>query len=133
MLRAIADTHAVIWYIRPDKRLSPAARATFDAAAAAGENIGVSAVTIIEMIYLAEKGRIDPAMLPELLQALDRPRVVLRIIPIYRGVAETLQQVDRAEVPETGDRIIAATALHFGVAVITRDKDIGASSVSTIW
>jgi len=31
------------------------------------------------------------------------------------------------------DRIVAATAVHFGVPVISRDGRIRASSVQTIW
>lgn len=133
MFRAVADTHAVIWYIRPDQRLSPTARATFDAAAVAGQYIGVSAITLVEMVYLTEKGKIDATMLPELLAALNRGHVVLRVVPLDQGVAETLQHVSRADVPEMGDRIIAATALYLGVPVLTRDRDITTSSVPTIW
>lgn len=31
------------------------------------------------------------------------------------------------------DRIIAATAIHFGVPVLSRDSRIRASNVRTIW
>lgn len=36
MLQAVADTHAVIWYLYDDRRLSAAARATFEEAVRAG-------------------------------------------------------------------------------------------------
>jgi len=66
MFRAVADTHTVIWYIYNDARLSPAARAWIENAAAAGEQIAVSTITLVEMVYLAEKGRIDATALDRL-------------------------------------------------------------------
>jgi PIN domain nuclease of toxin-antitoxin system len=41
--------------------------------------------------------------------------------------------VSRAEVPDMPDRIVAATDIHLGVSVISRDGNIRASSVNTIW
>ena len=52
MLRAVADTHAVIWYLYDDPRLSPSARALIEEAAAAGDQVGVSAITLAEMVCL---------------------------------------------------------------------------------
>lgn len=133
MIRAIADTHTVIWYIQPDDRLSATARDVIDMAAAAGEYIGVSAITIVEMVYLTEKGRIAETMLPTFFKALERQRVVLRIIPLDRLVGEVLREVSRTEIPDMPDRIIAATALHLGVPLITKDTLISMSRVPTIW
>jgi len=58
MPRAVADTHTVVWYLYDDARLSLAARTWIEDAAAAGEQIAISAITLAEMIYLIEKGRI---------------------------------------------------------------------------
>jgi PIN domain nuclease of toxin-antitoxin system len=44
MLRAVADTHTVIWYLYNDGRLSPAALAGIEEAAAAGDQIAVSTI-----------------------------------------------------------------------------------------
>jgi PIN domain nuclease of toxin-antitoxin system len=133
MIRAIADTHTVIWYLGADSRLSTTARSTIEAARSLNDHIGVSAITVVEMIYLVEKGRIDAARLSQLRSALDRRRAVLRIIPLGRAVAEAMQQVIRTEVPEMSDRIIGATALYLSVPVITRDTDLSNSQVPTVW
>ena len=45
MIRAIADTHALIWYLFDDKRLSRTAKQFMDNAAKNGEQIGYSAIT----------------------------------------------------------------------------------------
>ncbi len=58
MLVAVADTHAVLWYLFADPRLSSRARQVIEAAAAAGDHVGLSSITLIEMVYLIEKGRI---------------------------------------------------------------------------
>ncbi len=58
---------------------------------------------------------------------------MLRVVPLGRAVADSLEQVDRAEVPEMGDRIIAATALHTGVPILTRDENLTRSRIPTIW
>ncbi len=42
MPHAVADTHAVIWYVMADRRLSSRAKAAIDDAAAAGDTILVS-------------------------------------------------------------------------------------------
>ncbi|WP_336389855.1 PIN domain-containing protein [Scytonema hofmannii] len=46
---------------------------------------------------------------------------------------EEYLQVERAQVPDLPDRIIAATALYLGVPIISRDNKIQLSSINTIW
>jgi PIN domain nuclease of toxin-antitoxin system len=41
--------------------------------------------------------------------------------------------VDREQVPDMPDRIIAATGLHLSVPVISRDGKISTSEIRTIW
>ena len=54
-------------------------------------------------------------------------------IPFDRNIALTLRQVDRSQIPDLPDRIIAATALNLNVPVISRDRRIQLSSIDTIW
>jgi PIN domain nuclease of toxin-antitoxin system len=58
VLRAIADTHAAIWYLYDDPRLSTVAGNVIDAAVDRGDAIGLSAITLVEIVYLSEKERI---------------------------------------------------------------------------
>jgi PIN domain nuclease of toxin-antitoxin system len=133
MLKAIADTHAVIWYLESDPRLSATARATIDAAAQSGDRIGISTITLIEMIYLIEKGRIVPGTFDTLRLVLDLPNAVFQEFPCDREVALALRTIPRAQVPDMPDRIIAATAVRLVVPVISRDGKIQLSQVPTIW
>ena len=44
-----------------------------------------------------------------------------------------MSRVARAQVPDLPDRIIAATALHLGIPIISRDRKIQASGLTTVW
>ncbi len=56
MIVAISDTHATIWCLFSDPRLGHAASAFIDAAAANGDHIGVSAISLAEMATYSRKG-----------------------------------------------------------------------------
>lgn len=133
MLRAVADTHAVIWYIFGDARLSGIARSTIAQIAADGDLVGFSSITLAEIIYLSEKGRISPSTMNRLLAEVDREDAVLVEIPFDRTIAQIMLNVDRTQIPDLPDRIIAATALSCSVPLISRDRKIQLSSVNTIW
>lgn len=67
MLKAIADTHAIIWYIFNDARLSQPAKLTIENIAQDGDEVGFSVITIVEIIYLTEKNRIPNNTLNKLI------------------------------------------------------------------
>lgn len=133
MIVAVADTHAVIWYIFDDPRLSNRARAFIAEAARDGNRIGVSSISLFEMVYLVEKRRIAVETFSRLATALDNPDNVMIEIASDLRIARTMSQIDGSQIPDMPDRIIAATALSFNVPLISRDGLIRASSFSTIW
>ena len=133
MVVAIADTHAALWYLYNDARLSPTARTFMETAAQQGNQIGISAITFAEMVYLIEKGKIFVESLTGLAALIDDPHSMFVEVPLNLQIARLLARVDRAHVPDFPDRIIVATALYTGGPVITRDAAIQTSSVQTIW
>ena len=133
MIRGVIDTHAVIWHLYNEPLLSPTVRAFLMTSAAQGDQVGVSAITIVEIVYLVEKGRIQHDALVQLQTALDTRRNVLAIVPIGRLIAESMPSIDRSRVPDMPDRIIAATALHLGVPLLSKDAKLKASGITTIW
>ena len=54
-------------------------------------------------------------------------------VPTDRHGAQALRKVERTLVPDLPDRVIAATALHLGLPLITRDRRMQLSGVNTIW
>lgn len=130
---AVADTHAVIWYSYDDLRLGPSARSIIEEIRRTGDHIAVSSITLAEIVYLAEKGRIPIETVNPLTAQLMNAVSILVDVPFDRSLAEIMQRVSRAQVPDFPDRIICATALHLGVPLISRDRRITASDVQTLW
>lgn len=81
MIAAVADTHAAIWYLFCDPRLGKAALAFIEETIVNGDHIGVSAISLAEMMYLVEKSRIPAKALNDLHAALGDPKSVLQHIP----------------------------------------------------
>ena len=133
MIVFIADTHTAIWYLFNDRRLSPAARSAFETAIANGNQVGVSSISLAEVVYLTEKSRIPAATLENALGVLRDPEQVLTEVPFDSTIAEMMRLVPREDVPDFPDRIVAATALKYGVPVISRDGKIRAAKLQTIW
>jgi PIN domain nuclease of toxin-antitoxin system len=129
MKAVVADTHAAHWFFENDRRLSAAAAAALDGA----QRILLPSICLIEITYLVEKGRLHAATLPRLLAELDHPATTLELAPLDLGVVLALQDISRAAVPDLPDRVIAATAWHHCVPLVTRDGKIRASGIETIW
>jgi PIN domain nuclease of toxin-antitoxin system len=133
MLVAVADTHAVIWYLFADPRLGKAASAFIDKTIGNGNYIGVSAMSLAEMVYLIEKGRIPGGALQDVYTAIADPKAVLQHVPLDHKIAMTMMQVSRQDIPDLPDRVIAATAQRYGVPLLSRDRRIRSSTIKTIW
>lgn len=133
MIGAIADTHALIWYLLDSPRLSSPALVRFETCRATGSRVGIASISIVEIVYLVEKERIPAATLPLLERGLLEQPTVLEIIPLTQAIALAIRQVPRPQVPDLPDRVIAATALHLGVPLVTRDSKIVLSDVETVW
>lgn len=133
MTSVVADTHAVIWYLLDDPRLSRAAGAALDGATTGDRKIYLPTMCIVEMTYLSEKGRIVEDALPMLervLAAYDSP---FQVMELTLAVAKAVRRIARKSVPDLPDRVIAATALALGLPLVTRDGKIRASGIETIW
>ena len=134
MPSVVADTHTLIWYIFELPRLSPAALTALEQAVNQGNSIYFSAITIVEISYLIERGRLAGEVLTRVLNAVDDPNVGILLAPLDRNISAIIQQIDRATVPDMPDRIIAATALSLSLPLVTRDAKIQAlTTIQTIW
>jgi PIN domain nuclease of toxin-antitoxin system len=92
-----------------------------------GASVFVSAISLVEVVYLAERGRLPSAALHSLEDALTDPAGSLVVAPLDAGVARAVQGISRVAVPEMPDRIIAATALHLDAELATRDRRLQAA------
>ena len=134
MSSVLADTHAVVWYLHAPAELSRVAQEALDAAASHRAHVCVSAISLVEIVYLEEKGRIGPLCQRELDRALrDQEASRLLLVPVDADIAQAVGHIPRDIVPDMPDRIIAATALHLGLPLVTKDERIRSLPLETIW
>jgi PIN domain nuclease of toxin-antitoxin system len=133
MIVAVGDTHTVIWYLSGETQLSTNARSFIEITAKNGDQIAISSISLVEMIYLIEKARIPALRFSQLAAELENPESLFVQIPVDLKIARILSRIDVMQIPDMPDRIVEATALHLDVPVISRDRKIRLSAISTIW
>ncbi|MBI5650174.1 MAG: type II toxin-antitoxin system VapC family toxin [Chloroflexi bacterium] len=134
MTRYAADTHAFVWYLQTSPRLSETARMIFADADMGKNEIIVPSIVLVEMVYLAERKRIEFALLKKAFDRLSPAPQNYRIALLDIKIARALQEIARDKIPEMPDRIIAATAKHLDIALVTRDEAITSSGVvNVVW
>lgn len=133
MAGLLLDTHAVLWYLASDPRLSTNALAGIRDSQRRGEQCLISAMSLVEVTYLVEKGRIEGCLLDQLMEALAAPRSNLAVVPVDLKIARLVREVPREQVADLPDRVIAATALALDLLLVSRDEKIRASKIATLW
>ena len=121
---AVTDTHALIWYLESDARLGADASKIYDECDRGQAIVYVPTMCLVEIVFLQEKGRI-PSHLKTAFESKLKSGTT--------GVVDAMATILRTDVPEIPDRIIAATARHLGLPLMSRDHKIRSSSVTTIW
>jgi PIN domain nuclease of toxin-antitoxin system len=111
----VVDTHALLWYLMRDVALSGSARSSLESVGSSDGTLYVSAISLVEIVYLAEKGRIATDCWDILTRALERPETAWQVFPVDRGTVDCLCRIPRDLVPDMPDRIVAATALELGL------------------
>src|SRR6266567_5738891 len=120
-MSAVLDTHTVLWYLEKSQELSAFARTTIEEAIRDARDVRVSAISLVETVYLVERRRLPLAALERLRSALTDSNSGLFVASVDAGVANVLVNIPRDIVPDMPDRIIAATALHLDLPLVTRD------------
>ncbi len=128
-LKALLDTHALIWIAESDPRLSPESLEFIRNCS--GGDLCISDVSLLEIAMLHHKGRI-PSSAP-LGKTLRQAELHFHILRINSGIAAELYTLPLAQA-DPFDRIIVATARHHQLPLITKDRHITESGcVETIW
>lgn len=128
-MKALLDTHAIIWAVNDDPQLGKAARDLISAAG--GKLLAISDITLLEMAMLAAKGRIAcQAGVATTLKTITRK---VAVIPIDAAIAAEAMELALPN-GDPFDRIIVATARQRKLPILTRDRAITESGlVETIW
>ncbi len=126
----VADTHALIWYLKSDKKLSKMASSIFSAATRAETQIVIPTIALAEMYFADKKYTLFTDFKAIYTQIRQQPYFLL-----LNFVPDDILDFDRdSAIPEMHDRIIAGVARRIGAPLITSDPVIAASGiVSVIW
>jgi len=129
----VLDTHAAIWYLHAPKELSTVALEKVRGTVNAGRPLYISAISLVETIYLVERGRLPLEALRRLADATKAPLSGVLVQPVDEDVADAVYKIPRNLAPDMPDRLIAATALHLGLPLVTRDQRLQGIGIKTIW
>ena len=129
----VTDTHGLIWYLEDSPHLGLAAKECFEACGRGEAVLYIPTICLVEIVYLHEKGRIPAEMKKTLDAELRSGSASIFLADLTAEVVDMLSKVPRSDVPDMPDRIIAATALHLSLPLISRDRRIRTSGVTTIW
>jgi len=117
---SVLDTHAWLWWVDGDPRLSQHARATIDRS----DEVVISAISVWEVATLERLGRLrlTPDLRLWIRRALGQPGVVEAPVTAELGVLAGSLPVPFPGDP--ADRIIYATAVSRGLPLVTGDRRI---------
>jgi PIN domain nuclease of toxin-antitoxin system len=132
-MTAVLDTHAAVWYLLDAKSLSQAVFSLIDGATASGRPTYISAVSLVEVVYLVERRRIAADAFEKFVTELKQEEPAFTVVPLDTEGASVLRRIPRDVIPDMPDRIIAATALYLGLPLVTRDRRIQSAGITTIW
>ena len=125
----VTDTHSLVWYFNDSPRLSDEALKTFENTIENGSII-VPTVVLAEIMYIAKKGRIEMTF-SETVEKIEEMEN-FEIAPLDMDILKIADKIGYEL--EMHDKLIAATAMFFGVPIITKDQMIKDSGLcKVIW
>jgi PIN domain nuclease of toxin-antitoxin system len=90
----VTDTHALLWYLSDNPRLSEAALACFVEAEAGRAAILVPSIVLVEAVYLFEKQRIPQELIDGILIRIGEGPSY-QLVPLDLSVVHALRSIDR--------------------------------------
>jgi PIN domain nuclease of toxin-antitoxin system len=125
---ALLDTHALIWWVEGDERVTPRLRRLL---AQPGEAVFVSAATAWEIATKARIGKLKTpkALLQDFVEAIEM--LGFRSLPITLRHGYAAGQLPAHRDPF--DRMLAAQARAEGLALVSADPAFAALGVATLW
>lgn len=123
---AVTDTHALIWWIADERRrIGRRAKRFLEKVDTGGAVLCVPSIVLVELSEAAVHGDLElHESFADLIGRLRHTPSRYQIVDLTADIV--LRSVDLFEIPERGDRLIAATAAVLGYPLITRDSEIAA-------
>jgi len=127
----LLDTYVLIWLASDPAKLSKKASSAIRRASH-GTGIAISAITLWELAWLATHDRLEITGTVEAFVEKISSRTAIR--PVTVKVAVLANQLPADYSGDPCDRLIGATALVEGIALVTKDTRIRACmQIKTIW
>jgi PIN domain nuclease of toxin-antitoxin system len=127
----LLDTHIVIWLAFEPDKLSKRAKQVIRAARVEG-GLAIAGITLMELAWLAEKGRVETTLSVE--SFVRQCASKMTVLPITPEIAARAVSFPDSYPKDPQDRLIGATALVEGIRLVTHDKLIKKSGVvPVIW
>jgi len=126
----VSDTHALLWWFTDSPRLSSKAAEVFEKCEKGEHIIFIPTIVIAESLSIFEKKRISYNFrnLFKIIVTSENFGLVALDYPILQ------KMVALKKIPELHDKIIAATAKHLKVPILTKDTTLqNLHSIITIW
>jgi PIN domain nuclease of toxin-antitoxin system len=121
---AVTDTHALIWWITDQRRrLGRQANAFFDRVDEGRAVVCIPAIALVELDEAMADGDIalgEP--FPDFVRRLETTPSRYQVVSLTSEIVLLAHEL--LQIPERGDRLIAATAATLGYPLITRDEEI---------
>jgi PIN domain nuclease of toxin-antitoxin system len=126
----LLDTHAFVWLVSDQKKLSRKAISTLEENASA---LFISSITALEIALLVKRKRLKLPKPPAEFFEIALPHHGIDEIPVDREIA--LASVALRDLHnDPFDRILVATASCHGLAILSKDERIRHySGVETLW
>jgi len=124
VLKLILDTHALIWWLRDDRRLNRDARA----AIATADIVWISAAAAVETALKVSKGTLRMPESVRVTVAVDN----FPELPLTLEHAEELERLPRHH-GDPFDRMLVAQARVEGATIVSHDRDLEPYDVPVIW
>lgn len=129
----LLDTHAWVWWVTDDRRLSKPARRAIDKSRVE-ESLWLSLISVWEIAKKVEKGQL----------VLDRPtgewldlataRPGLNLAELTRPILVDSCQLPQPFPGDPADQIIVASARHLGAVLVSKDRHIRKyPQVTAVW
>lgn len=127
----LLDTHVLIWLKAEPAKLSRVADEAIHAALQS-DGLAISAITLWEIAWLATRGRVD--FVGTVDDFVERMSSKIAIRPITPKIAVLANQLPATYPNDPSDRLIGATAMAEGIALVTKDRNIrDCKQIKTIW
>jgi len=128
-VNVLLDTHAFLWAVTGDRRLSSPARALIED----GENqVFLSAVSMWEIVLKARAGKLHVE--GSVAKVLEEQMRQARISPLAIYPAHVLRVAALPPIhKDPFDRLLIAQAQSENLALVTRDPEIRRYTVQVIW